>query len=139
MPIAEVKEAIVKEPEVKIYSSMDDIEESGKYDVEYALIDGFKPGEKFRIASLTAGDILEWTEASEDAKRTMGLRLICRSLVGPEPANERYANNDKYLAAFRKRSHKVMESILKAVLKLNGMEVNKAGTATQAEDRAKKD
>lgn len=111
-----------KEPVVKIYASMDDIEASGATDVEYDVIDGFKPNEKFRIGSVTAGDIIAWSEANEgEAKKTAGLRLICRSLVGPPPANIRYADDDKNIARFRNVRHKEVLRVVNAILKLNGM------------------
>lgn len=113
--------------EDKIYASMDDIEVSGREDVEYRIIDGFKPGEKFRIGSLSAGDLIEWSEANEgEAKRTAGLRLITKSLVGPEPENRRYADDPKNIAKFRARSHKVTERIVEEILDLNGMQVKKS-------------
>jgi len=117
----------------KIYASMDDILASGVGDAEYALIDGFKKGEKVRIGSVTAGDIIEWSEANEgEAKRTAGLRLITKSLVGPAPGNIRYADKSEYIAKFRTMRHKETERIVKEILKLNGMNV-------KAEAEAKKD
>lgn len=111
--------------EVKVYASMADIDAGAEgADIEYAEIDGFKPGQKFRIGSLTAGDLIEWTEANEgEAKRTAGLRLITKSLVGPAPGNVRYADDLKNIPLFRKYSHKVTERIVKEILKLNGMNV----------------
>jgi hypothetical protein len=108
----------------KIYASMDDILGSGSTDVEYAEIDGFKPGEKIRIGSVTAGDIIMWSEANEgEAKRTAGLRLITRSLVGPEPSNIRYADSPENIPKFRAMRHNVTNRIVKAILKLNEMNV----------------
>jgi hypothetical protein len=99
-------------------------------DVEYATIPAFKEGEFFRIKSLTAGDMIDWSEANEgEAKRTAGLRLIVKSLVDED--GKRIAN-DSHIALFRKKSHKRAEEIVKAILKLNGMNVK--GT-----DEAKKD
>lgn len=130
--------------EDKIYGSMDEIAASGVSDVEYATIDGFKPGEKARIGSVTAGDIIEWSEANEgEAKRTAGLRLITKSLVGPEKPfggkpvdgfipNHRYADDPKNIAKFRAMRHKETERIVKEILKLNGMNV-------KAEAEVKKD
>jgi len=110
--------------EDKVYGSMDEILSSGIGDVEYAVIDGFKPGEKTRIGSLTAGDMIEWSEANEgEAKRTAGLRLISKSLVGPEPGNVRYADDVKNIPKFRAMRHKETERIVKEILKLNGMTV----------------
>lgn len=118
---------------VKIYASMDEIEASGANAVEYATIDGFKPGEKIRIGSVTAGDIIEWSEANEgEAKKTAGLRLLTKSLVGPEPENKRYADDPKNIGKFRAMRHKETDRIVKEILKLNGMNV-------KAEQEVKKD
>lgn len=126
------KVAVKEETAEKIYASMDDILGSGSTDVEYAVIDGFKPGEKIRIGSVTAGEVLEWTEANESAKHTAGLRLICKSLVGPAPANTRYAESDKNIPKFRAMRHKDTERILREIVKLNGMNV-------KDEEKVKKD
>jgi hypothetical protein len=108
----------------KIYGSMEEIEASGASAVEYAVVDGFKPGEKVRLGSVTAGDIIEWSEANEgEAKKTAGLRLITKSLVGPEPENRRYADDSKNIAKFRTMRHKETERIVKEILRLNGMSV----------------
>ncbi len=102
-------------------------------DVEYATIPGFKDGEVFRIQSLTAGDLIEWSSANEgEAKRTAGLRLIVHSLVDKD--GKRIAN-DTHIATFRAKSHKVTERIVKEILKLNGMNVK--GAETEAEAKAK--
>lgn len=125
--------------EDKIYGSMDEILASGASDVEYAIVDGFKPGEKVRIGSVTAGDMIEWSEANEgEAKRTAGLRLLTKSLVGPEkptngqPPNHRYADDVKNIPRFRAMRHKETERIVREVLKLNGMNV-KQDAATKNE------
>lgn len=110
-------------------ASMADIEAA--QDMEYAVVEGFKEGQKLRIGSLTAGDLIEWSEANEgEAKRTAGLRLITKSLVGPEPENKRYADDPKNIQIFKRKSHKVTERLVKEILKLNGMNVK---------DDAKKD
>ena len=90
-------------------------------DVEFAMIPGFKAGEVFRIQSLTAGDLIVWSEANEgEAKRTAGLRLIVKSLVD---GNGKRIADDTHIAVFRKKSHKVTERIVREILKLNGMTV----------------
>jgi hypothetical protein len=100
--------------------SMEDIEASD--DVEYAKIEGFKPGEVFRIGSLSAGDMIEWTKANEgEAKYTAGLRLICKSLV--DANGKRIALSPKNIEIFRAKSHKVTERIVRQILKHNGMKV----------------
>lgn len=117
----------------KIYASMDEILAAGSTDVEYATVPGFKPGEFVRIGSVTAGDMIVWSEANEgEAKRTAGLRLICKSLVGPAPENIRYADDDKNIPKFRAMRHKETERIVKEILKLNGMQV-------KDEEKAKND
>jgi hypothetical protein len=103
-----------------VVESMEEIDAAN--DVQYAMIQGFEPGRPFRIGSLTAGDLIEWTEANQgEAKRTAGLRLITKSLVNSK--NERYAADPKNIAIFRRKSHKVTQRIVEEILKLNGLEV----------------
>lgn len=106
--------------------SMEEIEAA--QDIEYAVVEGFTPGKPFRIGSLTAGDLIEWSEANEtEAKRTAGLRLICKSLVNAK--GERYALDPKNIEVFRKKNHKITERIVTDILKLNGMTVKKDNEA----------
>jgi hypothetical protein len=108
--------------EDEVVADMSEIDSTNN--VEYATCPGFKDGQTLRIGSLTAGDFIEWQEANKgDAKRTAGLRLICKSLVGPEPENRRYALHDRNIQIFRGKSHRITENIVKAVLKLNGIKV----------------
>lgn len=111
----------------EIVESLDEIEKAE--DIEYAEVEGFAPGRPFRIGSLTAGDLIEWSEANEgEAKREAGLRLIVKSLVNSK--NERYAASDpKAIAVLRKKNHKVTERLVTDVLKLNGMNVKKDAEA----------
>ena len=102
--------------------------------VEYARTPGFKPGQVFVLQSLMAGDMIEWSEANDDAKRTAGLRLIVKSVVDGEPGRDEGAKgvrimDDTHLALLRKLQHKTTENVVKAVLKLNGMEVKKDADA----------
>jgi hypothetical protein len=114
----------------KIYGSIDEMLDSGPTDVEYEIIEGFKPGEKIRIGSVTAGDIIEWQDMLDGpAKRNAGLKLICKSLVGPAPGNVRFADNDKNIAKLKDIRHKDTERILKAIVKLNGMNVKDEAAA----------
>jgi hypothetical protein len=111
-----------------VIESMAEIEAAE--DIEFAVVEGFKPGQPFKIGSLTAGDLIEWSEANEgEAKRTAGLRLIQKSLVNSK--GERYAANDpRAIDVFRKKNHKTTERIVTDILKLNGMNV-KADTAAK--------
>lgn len=106
--------------------SMEEILDSD--DVEFATIEGFVKDKPFRIGSLSAGDLIEWSEANEgEAKRTAGLRLICKSLV--DSKGKRFAADPKNIAVFRTKSHKVTERIVKEILRLNGMVVKDAEKA----------
>jgi len=108
----------------KVYASIEELLNSSE--VEYRNISGFKPGEKVRIGSVSAGDMIEWSEVNEgEAKRNAGLRLLCKSLVGPEPENTRYADDPKNIAKFKKLPHKVVNQIVEEILDLNGLVVKK--------------
>ena len=110
--------------EEKVYGSIEEL--LGASEVEYRTINGFKSGEKVRIGSVSAGDMIEWSEANDgEAKRTAGIRLLCKSLVGPEPANVRYADDPRNISKFRALPHKVVQRIVEEILDLNGLEVKK--------------
>lgn len=97
--------------------------------VEYTRTPGFKPGQVFVLQSVTAGDMIEWSEANEgEAKRTAGLRLIVKSVVDGEPGVDEGATgkrimDDSHITLLRKLQHKTTESVVKAIVKLNGMNV----------------
>ena len=126
----------------KIYGSLSEIVDAGATVVEYRTIEGFKPNEKVRIGSVTADDMVQWTEAGEgEAKRVAGLRLICMSLVDKD--GKRYAaqNEAESVKILGKVRHSVTERILKAILELNEMNVKGQGDKAQlaGEAAAKKD
>lgn len=106
--------------------------------VEYARTAGFKPGQVFVLASVSAGAMITWSEANAgDAKRTAGLRLIVESVVDGEPGVDEGATgkrimDDTHIALLRKLPHKITESVVRAILKLNGMNV-------KADNEAKND
>jgi hypothetical protein len=105
------------------YGSVDEMVEDGATEVQYAYVDGFKKegGRKIRIGSVSAGDMIEWSEANEtEAKRTAGLRLITRSLVNSQGVR---ISSDKDIVKLRTMRHDVTERIVKEILKLNGMNV----------------
>jgi len=119
------------ESKEKVYGTVEELLSDGASEMEYSVVDGFKPGTKIRIGSVTAGDMISWSESNEgEAKRTAGLRLICKSLVNADGV--RYADDDKNIAKFRAMRHKETERIVKEILKLNGMNVKQ-------DDAAKKD
>lgn len=94
--------------------------------VEYRRVPGTAPGRFLCIGSLSAGDVIEWAEANEEAKTTVGLRLVVKSLVDGIPGEDEGATgarigSDKHIAAMKTVSRKVIERIVDAVLDLNGM------------------
>lgn len=104
-----------------IYGSVDEMVAEGASEVQYAVIDGFKEGKKIRIGSVSAGDMIMWSEANEtDAKRTAGLRLITQSLVNAQGMR---ISSDRDIQKLRSMRHNVTERIVKEILKLNGMTV----------------
>jgi hypothetical protein len=108
--------------------------------VEYARSPGFKPGQVFVLASVTAGDMIEWSEANEgEAKRTAGLRLIVKSVVDGEPGVDEGAKGvrimtDAHIQVLRKLPHKVTEGIVEQILKLNGIKVKGQGESDVKKD-----
>jgi hypothetical protein len=100
-----------------VFETVDDM--LAAEDVEYTTVPGWSG--TIRIGSLTAGDMIEWSEANEgEAKRTAGLRLIVKSLVN---SDGKRIGQDRHIPQLRAKSHKVTESIVKAILKLNGFDV----------------
>lgn len=77
-------------------------------------------GVKFRLGSLTAGEILEFVETNEGPmKRTAGIRLVISSWVDK---NGNRLGRPEHLEQFKKRDAKTVTSLINAVLKLNGLE-----------------
>jgi hypothetical protein len=96
-------------------------------DTEYTVVAGLKDGEVFRIKSLTAGDMIAWSEANEgEAKRTAGLRLIVKSLVDEDG---KLVLEDSHIALLRKKNHKTTERLVREILKHNGLNVDQQAAA----------
>jgi hypothetical protein len=116
------------------YLSVDDI--FAVDDVQFRDLDmrplGW-PG-KLRIGTLSAQDLIEWTEANEGAKRTAGLRLLIKSLVNEK--GERIGR-DTMIEKFKTKSHKAVDTVLKEILDLNGLVVKDG--KEKPTDAAKKD
>lgn len=98
--------------------------------VEYARTPGFTPGQVFVTQTLTAGDLIEWSEASEgsEQKRLAGLRLIIKATVDGEPGVDPGAKgipimSEAHMEFLRKKKHKTTETVVKHILKQNGMRV----------------
>ncbi len=94
-------------------------------DVQYKYVDARPlgwPG-RVRIGSLTANDLIEWTEANEGpAKRTAGLRLLIKSLVDKDGNR---IGRSEHLEKFKQKSHKAVDAIVKEIIDFNGLVVVK--------------
>jgi hypothetical protein len=100
--------------------SMEEFLDYQKQAVEYVNVPGLVDGTFIRIGSVTAGDIIKWSEANEgEAKRTAGLRLIVKSMVDKD--NKRIGT-DEHIPLLRNVPVKQTEKLLKAIAKLNGMD-----------------
>lgn len=88
-------------------------------DVEYTTVPAYKDGEFYRIRSITAEDMLEWTETkNEEEKKIAGLRLLVRSLVD---SNGNRIADDQHIPAFKRKSYKQTQRIVTAILAHNEM------------------
>ncbi len=113
--------------------SVSDIE--GAVDEKYSEIEAW--GGVFLAGSLMAEDFIEWTEANDSpAKRTAGIRLITKSMCGPSatcPACNDGSDvhvgihvrvgTDKHIEVFKRKSVAETEKVVKAIVKLNGLNV----------------
>jgi len=119
-----------------VFGSIDEMLETGVNEVEYAEVEGLKPGgKKARIGSVNAGDMIEWSEGNDrggEEKKTAGLRLIAKSLVDDKGVRYAMADLAATIRKLRTVRHKECERIVRAILKLNGMSL-------KADDASKKD
>ena len=124
---------VVEMPKEKVYDSIESILEDGATEIRYAEAPGFKPGSKFRIRSVTAGDMIEWTNANqngdEEQKKAAGLRLLCKSVVSPAPENEPYLWSDdpkvmeRTIMVLKTMRHGEIDGALDKVLEHNNLKV----------------
>lgn len=116
--------AVKEAKDESVYESVDEMVSDGASEVQYATIEGFKPNKLINIGSVSAGDMIEWSEANEgEAKKTAGLRLITKSLVGSKEKGYPRISSDRDIPKLRTMRHNVTERIVKEILKLNGMTV----------------
>lgn len=93
-------------------------------DIEYATVPAWKKPNgaqgTVRIRSLTAGDMIQFVQTNEGpAKHTAGVRLIIKSVVDKH-GNLMFKDDD--LTKLKKRNSKITNSIVDAILKLNGLD-----------------
>lgn len=76
---------------------------------------------KVRIGSLSAEDIVEWTDANSGAARkTAGGRIFIKSLVDKDGNR---IGDIKMLGALLKKNSAAIGTVLEAILKLNKLEI----------------
>ena len=101
-------------------------------DIEYAEVEAF--GGLVRIGSIDAGDMIEFVESNEGpAKRTAGLRMIIKSLVDAEGTR---IGKPEDLQRWMRRSQKTCNSLVDAILKLNGLDKAAKAAAGNASSEA---
>lgn len=116
-------------------------------DVRYAAFDLTPWGidGELKLGSLSAGDLLEWTEANEplaeDAKpeekkaqkerrRVAMIMLLAKSLCNED--GSRAADADELIKALQKRDHKLVNDAVGKVLELNELGKKKQEAAKNA-------
>lgn len=104
-------------------------------DVRYVEIDIPEWEGTYKFGSLTAGKMMKWTEQNEGtAKKTAGLRLVAESWI--EPDGSRLAEPEAAINDLRDRDNMVIERILEALVKLNGLTVKGREDAKNASSEA---
>ena len=111
---------------VAIERSLDDM--LAVSDIEYRKVEMPEWKGTIYLGSVSAADIIEWQESSDgDAKRTAGVRLLVKSLVNREAYEgldgAARIGTDKHIAAFKSKSHKAIDRLVREILDLNGMKV----------------
>jgi hypothetical protein len=89
--------------------------------VEYVFVPDAIKGKGAWIQSITAGDMIEFRESNEGpAKKTATLRLIIKSVVSGEGGYP--ILKDEHLGMLRALKEREVNTLGKAILKLNGYE-----------------
>lgn len=87
---------------------------------DYVQVPEWAAGGRARIASLTAGDMIEWLEARRDPLKgqSSGLQLIQKALVNDSGD---HICKSEHLELFRKKNTQVCGRIVDAIMKMNGL------------------
>lgn len=82
-------------------------------------------GGEVRIGTLSSRNMIAWLEMADDPikMRERGLRLLIKSIVGPDGAGVPEDQEDAWLAAFREKDSRENSKVIAAALKLNGLTV----------------
>jgi len=106
--------------ETKVFSFDELKSANGKH---YDQVEAY--GGQVAIGSLGSGDMLEWLETNDDpaAKKEAGLRLLVKSVVDPETKSHLPKDAAaEWLAIFREKDARENGKVIKAILKLNGLD-----------------
>jgi len=92
----------------------------GTDDIEYVQVKAWRD-RPLMLQSLSAGDMIEFVQSNEGpAKHTAGVRLIIKSVVHPQTKQRMFKDSD--LEALKKKNSKITNTIVDAILKLNGLD-----------------
>lgn len=81
-------------------------------------------GRKIGIMSITAGEVLEWIDEREGPnKRESGLRLIARSLVGPDRTRicKSKVDEERMIESLKGKDSRTCNAITLEIIDLNGI------------------
>lgn len=95
-------------------------------DVRYDLVDVPEWGGKIRIASLSAGDVIEWLELNNDGVRgrAAGIHLILKAWVDDAG---KHIGNVAHVEALRKKDAQASGRVVNAIMAMNGLSPKKPG------------
>jgi hypothetical protein len=115
--------------------SIDQMLESA--DIQYITVSVPEWGGEVRLGSITAGDMLNEIDQSKIlGDRESTIRLIVRSIVGPDGERVPSADVEPFVQRFLKKDIRVINRLAEAALRLNGVGIkanelkNASGEAT---------
>lgn len=98
-------------------------------DIEYTSVTAWG-NRLLKLQSLTAGDMIEFVQSNEGpARHTAGVRLIIKSAVG---GDKKRLFKDTDLEVLKRKNSKITNSIVDAILKLNGLDKKSQDAAKNA-------
>lgn len=123
------KDAAVGGDEFADVMTFDEIEAA--QGIQYATVPAWG-GKKLAVASISAGEILEWLDKREDPKegKAAGLNMIARSLIGKDKKRlcPDDASMEKMVAILRDKDSKTINAVVSAIAGLNGINDGVAAT-----------
>ncbi len=87
-----------------------------------------------RLATCSADDLIEWSEQNDVDRKTAGLRLLAKSMVGPD--DRRFADIpgalERLIASLRGRSSNSINTLVQEALDLNQLTEKSQASAKNA-------